>query len=204
LTLKEVQNHQDDVGELTVVRKVWRVPSAYSEPSVHAGGVAQAAGVPQRLSDNKERYRAFFQGLIDELRETYKFTNSRVGQPTNWYSFASENSSVYNYCTSFGRGGRVRVEFCIISANKEQNKQIFDCLLNQYKDEIESALGYELSWERLDQRKACRIAIYREGRIDDDSEKLLEIKRWAIDNLLKFKSVFPERIRPCIQAINGI
>ena len=139
--------------------------------------------VSPELSETKERYRTYFQVLIDELREKHKFTNARTGQPQNWYTFASENSKVYRYSTSFAQGGKVRVELYIDCGDKSKNEQLFDCLL-LHKQEIETALVSELNWVRLDSRRACRIAIYRDGSIDADSEMLADIKNWTIQNLL--------------------
>jgi hypothetical protein len=151
--------------------------------------------VPE-LSETKERYRTYFQSLIDELRETHKFTNARTGQPQNWYTFASENSKVYTYSTSFAKGGRVRVEVYLDTGDKARNEQVFDCLLAR-KQEIEAALGFELTWDRLDSRRACRIAVYRDGEIDADSETLADIKSWTIQNLLRFKAVFAPEFQRC-------
>ena len=148
-------------------------------------------------SETKERYRTYFQSLIDELRETYKFTNARAGQPQNWYTFASENSKVYTYSTSFAQGGRVRVELYIDCGDKTKNEQLFDCLF-QRNLEIQSALELDLEWEKLENRRACRIAAYREGNIDADSETLDEIKNWTIKNLLLFKKVFPSEVKYCV------
>jgi hypothetical protein len=168
---------------------VLTVVSMPNEPSV-------SPDISPTPSETKERYRSYFQSLIDELRETHNFTNARTGQPQNWYTFASENSKVYRYSTSFAQGGRVRVEVYIDCGDKIKNEQLFDCLL-QHKQEIEAALGCELSWELLDSRRACRIAVYRDGDIDADSETLAGIKNWAVQNLLKFKAVFPAKFQQC-------
>jgi hypothetical protein len=149
-------------------------------------------------SETKEKYRSYFQNLIDELREKHRFTNARAGQPQNWYTFASENSRIYKYSANFAQGGKVRVEVYIDCGDKTKNEELFDCLFGQ-KDEIEKAIGTELSWERLDNRRACRIAVYRDGEIDMDSDSLAEIKIWMIQYLLRFKSVFPTRVTQCGQ-----
>src|SRR5690606_32673130 len=59
-----------------------------------------------------EAYRAFFQHLIDRLREDHRFTQAQKGQPQGWYSFACGMSGV-SYAFAFGGGERVRVELYI-------------------------------------------------------------------------------------------
>lgn len=152
-------------------------------------------------SEIKQKYRTYFQGLIDDLRTQHQFTNARAGQPQNWYTFSSENSRVFLYSTSFAQQGRVRAEVYIDCADKAKNEALFE-LLFASRAEIEAAMGYELSWERLEARRACRIAVYRDGDIDAPSETLEEIKRWAIMALLKFKAVFPERIMQAYRQVN--
>lgn len=148
-------------------------------------------------SETKERYRTYFQGLIDELREVHRFTNARAGQPQNWYTFASENSRIYKYSTSFAQGGRIRVEIYIDCGDKVKNEQIFDCLF-EHKQDIETLLGSELAWEKLDGRRACRIAVYRDEDIDVDSETLEDIKNWTVKNLLNLRTAFPSFFQKCI------
>lgn len=153
--------------------------------------------VEQQPSETKEKYKSYFQELIDELRNTHCFTNARAGQPQNWYTFASDNSKLYRYSVSFSQGGKVRTEVYIDCGDKTKNEELFDCLLSN-KERIEEEIGAELNWERLDNRRACRVAIYRDGDIDMDSDALAEIKAWTIQNLLRFKSVFPRHIENCV------
>ncbi|MRW91428.1 DUF4268 domain-containing protein [Duganella sp. FT80W] len=150
----------------------------------------------QQLSETKEKYRNYFQSLIDELREKHYFTNARAGQPQAWYTFASENSKLYKYSANFSQGGKARVEVYIDCGDKAKNEEVFDCLFKD-KEQIAAMVGSELSWERLDNRRACRIAIYRDGDIDMDSEELAEVRNWSIRNLLKFKEIFPQRFSKC-------
>jgi hypothetical protein len=156
---------------------------------------AEIAVLPknEEPSETRQKYRAYFQGLIDDLRTLHQFTNARTGLPQNWYTFASDNSRIFTYSTSFAQRGRVRAEIYLDCGDKVKNEALFDVLCAS-KAEIESEMGTELAWERLDNRRACRIAVYRDGEIDAPSELLDEIKQWAIVSLLKFKTVFPKRI----------
>ena len=138
------------------------------------------------ITEIQRKYRDFFQGLIDELRTVHHFTNAKVGQPQNWYAFTSENSRIFIYDVTFALGGRVRAEVYIDCGNKMRNEALFDLLYADLKV-IEDEFGENLSWERLDNRRACRIAVYRDGRIDEPTETLEEIKKWSIAKLLKFK-----------------
>jgi hypothetical protein len=151
-------------------------------------------------TDTQEAYRFYFQSIIDELRDKHKFTNARVGQPQNWYSFASEQSKVYKYGTSFAMNDRVRTEIYIDMGDQNKNKEVFDKLFND-KDLIEKEFGNQLTWERLDDKRASRIAVYIDGSIADDTNAVENIKKWAIENLLKFKKVFPKYIVKAITPI---
>ncbi len=144
------------------------------------------AGV-DRPSARGEAYREYFQKLIDALREKHKFTGARVAQPQNWYTFASGYSGAV-YGSSFAQAGRVRVELYIDEGDYDQNKKLFDWL-EARKGMIEQSFGEKLEWERLDDRRASRVAVYRPGDITSDEATLGEIRSWSIDRLLKFKAV---------------
>ena len=77
----------------------------------------------------------------------------------------------------------------IDTGDADENKAFFD-LLHDDREAIVSQYGQELEWERLDDKRACRIAVYRDGSIEDSSEELQVIHEWAVQQLLKLKEVF--------------
>lgn len=146
----------------------------------------------RQSSSRGEAYRQYFQVLIDELRDRHHFTGARTAQPQNWYSFPSGIQGI-SYGTSFAKRGRVRAEIYIDQGDADRNKALFDRLFAQ-KSDIEREFGEPLEWERLDDNRASRIAIYRDGHVERTAEKLPEIRAWAIDHLLRMKAVFGPKL----------
>ena len=188
------QRTDEDTEFYGVVVEVWKIDG--SRPAPHFNMVAtpnewhrEAADTVRlgNISDKNLRYKSFFQKLIDDLRER-GFTNARKAQPQGWYSFSAGYGSRAQYAAVFNQGRRVSVEVYIGSTDRDRNKTLFDHLMEQLES-IESELGESLDWERLNNRSASRIAIRRQGSIDDD-ETLEEIENWMIDKLLDFKRVF--------------
>jgi len=144
-------------------------------------------------SPRSEAYRRFFQLLIDELRETHGFTGTRAAQPQCWQFFSSGVLQGVVYGASFAKGGRARAEIYIDQGDAEMNKALFDSLVAQRTD-IEHEFEEPLEWERIDNRRASRITLYREGHIEQSEEELCEIRVWMIDRLLRLKRVIGPRL----------
>lgn len=114
----------------------------------------QSASV-EEVSEKRTTYQQFFQQLIDELRDKHHFTNARAGQPQNWYSFAS-GARGFTYGVNFAQTGELRATVQIDTGDASKNKWAFD-KLETNRDEIERTLAERLQWERLDNRRSCRI-----------------------------------------------
>ena len=149
-------------------------------------------GGQEEVSGKRAAYQEFFQQLIDELREKHNFTNAKAGQPQNWYSF-STGSRGFQYGANFCGKGQVRAEVYIDLRDGTKNEVVFDTLLAD-REAIEQAFGEPLSWERLDGKRACRVACYRIGSIEDSAEALEQHRRWLIERLLVFKRVLGPRL----------
>ena len=197
-------NHRtgEDTQFFGVEVELWRIGNSIPAPHFNAvvipnewrkqtvSAVKPGTG---NVSDRRAKYRLFFQKLIDVLREEHKFTGARAAQPNSWYQFSAGHAQRVRYSASFPSGARCRIELYIDNGNKEWNENLFDDL-EEYRTEIETALGETLQWERLDNRRACRISAVRQGSIDDDDETLEDIREWMVEWLLKFKEVFGPRL----------
>jgi hypothetical protein len=69
--------------------------------------------VNANVSSKGEAYRNYFQSLIDELREEHRFTNARIGQPQNWYSFSSGFSNI-PIAAVFSQGKKARLNYILM------------------------------------------------------------------------------------------
>ena len=149
------------------------------------------------ITTKGERYQNYFQGLIDELREVHRFTSAKAGQPQNWYSFSSGITGI-SYGANFAQGGKARAEIYIDLGDQEKNKRVFDSL-NAMHEQINPHFSEMLNWERLDNKRACRVAVYTDGSIDDSDADLENIKVWHVERLIKLKAVFGRYLSQVIQ-----
>ena len=74
------------------------------------------------------------------------------------------------------------------------NKERFDQLY-KYKNEIEKAFGGKLSWERLDKKRASRIAFRFEGVGLKDKDKWPHIQDGMIDVMIRLEAAFKPYIK---------
>ena len=147
---------------------------------------------PVNTSPRNERYRSYFQGLIDELREQHEFTGRRTGQAQSWYYFPSGMRGIY-YEAKFGGNHKVYAALYIDFGDSAENKNFFD-VLKERESEITAQFDIPLKWERRDETRYSAIRLVRDGDINADESELAAIKEWHIAYLLKLKAVFTPEI----------
>lgn len=154
-------------------------------------------------SERGASYQAFFQQLFDELRTRHAFTNAKVALPQNWYNFKSGVNGFY-YTATFAKGARLRAELYIDTKIKSVNEAAFD-YFHGLKADLESEMGAALDWERLDDARACRIAVtLPDTDIDDAAARSDEMRAWLIGQLLKIKAAFGPRIPAAMAAAKAV
>jgi CBS domain-containing protein len=136
-----------------------------------------------RIKEREKAYIDFFSSLLQQVRENGSVP-VRDASPdgTSWIVVVQEAQITF-FGFSFARGRRFRVELYLDTGDQGTTKQIFDRLYDQ-KETTESAMG-PLSWERLDDKRASRIALYHSGEITDSEKKLESLKKWGVETMVK-------------------
>ncbi len=146
----------------------------------------------KELADQQILRREFWTQLLERSKGKTKLFSGRSPSMYNWWSGASGRAGIQfvYYALKNGAG----VELYIDVKDQEKNKAIFDELLQQ-KTAIEAELGEPLHWQRLDKKRACRIAwtLYDSVRLSEpDTWPALQDK--MIDAMIRLDKVLRARI----------
>ncbi len=163
-------------------------------------GVAEEKVTFTRIKERERLYIGFYSGLLQELRKVSPFQVREAGPDgLSWMTIAklpSTGPQVGFLGCAFAWHRRFRIEFYIDSYDKEKNKRLFDMLYLR-KDEIQAELRdipASLEWERIDDKRASRIALYHEGAITNAPEELAQLRTWAVDAMVRFQKVIDQHV----------
>ena len=144
----------------------------------------------ERAEQSNSRYR-FWSQLLEKERSKTNLHSSISPQTYEWIG-AREGPLGWNFVI----GKRARVEVYIDRGNGLENKAIFDALFAK-KGEVEALFGGTLEWQRLDDKRASRIAKQiTEGGIQDE-DKWGSIQDAMIDSMIRLE----EALRPHLRGL---
>jgi hypothetical protein len=110
----------------------------------------------------------------------------------SWISAGSGKSGLaFNY---YVRLHDAQVELYIDQGEREANKHVFDQLFAS-KEQVEEVFGEPLDWQRLDERRACRIRHVIPGGGLRDRERWPETQEAMIEAMVRFEKALKPRIR---------
>ena len=130
----------------------------------------------------------FWNQFNNVLVERGKPFNVRKATTDHWYNVAIGTSDAHIDITLVNKDSVIGVELYITD-----NKDLFDKLY-QKKDEIESDLGLELDWRRLNNSKASRIVTFIKGLNFDDHSNYNELINKTIDLAVLMRDTFKKYI----------
>ncbi len=143
---------------------------------------------------NTVLYQFFFSDALELLKARRPGTTqaTKTWVKSSWYFAAGRAGFVFGW--AFDSKGKFRTDLYIDTNDVQKNSLAFDWLHSQ-KEEIERQAGITFLWDRLDEHRASRILVERDGTITDPPEKLNDIKEWAVKTMI----ILVDTFRPLIQ-----
>ena len=132
---------------------------------------------------NRLEFWTQFNEVVDSKGKPF---NKRKATTDHWYNVAIGSSDASISIDLVNKEHKIRVSLWI-----NDNKDIFDVLF-QRKDEIETALGFGLEWNRLDNKKASYICTYIKGLDFKKQDNYPMLMEQIVDLVLKMRNVFPK------------
>lgn len=136
------------------------------------------------LSVAQQKRLEFWTQLNEVLEQRGKPFNKRKATTDHWYSVAMGSSECHISMDLVNKEHKIRVGIWIAD-----NKELYDQFY-AHKEEIEASCGFELYWDRLDDKKASLACTYIHGLDFDNQDNYPELINRAIDLVLALKKAF--------------
>ncbi|MDO5970808.1 DUF4268 domain-containing protein [Flavivirga aquimarina] len=139
--------------------------------------------------------KKFWNQVINRMNSKSDLYQNISPSRYNWIGAGSGVRGVgYNFTASKNYG---RAELYIDRGDKTENEFVFDSLLSK-KETIESKFGEKLEWERLNNKRACRI------KYEDTNFNIFEPDTWelTIEKITTGMVNLEKAIKPHLNEIN--
>lgn len=142
------------------------------------------------LSKAQSERLNFWNIFNETLISRNKPFNVRKATTDHWYDVALGTSEAHISITLVNKTNSIGIEVYI-----NDNKKLFDKLFLE-SEEIENKLGFNMDWQRLDNKKASRIIYYIDGLDFDNHDNYDKLINEVIDRVLTIKETFRNHILP--------
>jgi hypothetical protein len=186
-----------DVALYLVKLDAYRIGESPSAPllTVVAGPSPEAKQIGGQKKELAQRHvlRLEFWGqLLDRAKERTSLHARISPGKEHWISAGAGKSGLaFNYII---RMNDAQVELYIDQGEAEANKRIFDRLFAS-KEQIEAAFGEPLEWQRLDDRRACRIRHRLNLGGLTDRDRWPETQEAMIDAMMRLENALKPQIK---------
>jgi len=164
--------------------------------TVIVGPSEEAREIGQTKKELKESHilrRKFWTNLLEYANDRTNIHSSITPGKYSWIGAGAGKSGLsYNYVI---HKNDAKAELYIDRGKEshEENEAIFEELYNQ-KETIEDSFGSELSWEKLENKRACRIAKHIEIGGYSDEEKWDRIIEELVEIMINLEKALREPI----------
>jgi hypothetical protein len=148
----------------------------------------------KEMAERKQTRREFWKLLLG-LAKTKTHIYDRINPTDDYWLSAGSGKGGFWYSITV-RMKDSQVELFFDRGDVDDNKKIFDALY-QRKDEIETKFGEPLDWQRLDNRKGCRVRHVIKDYGFDDKEHWPILQEKLVEAMIRLHKA----LQPAIQDI---
>jgi hypothetical protein len=179
--------------QLGVVRIGTSAPAPVFDVVCEPNDWEEATRAQTAASDVNLQRQAFYRQALEILAERVPGFRVPKTQPQNWQAFKS--GPFGNYGFVFTGDGRLRVEVYLDAADPtDLAKRLFD-ELHADRERINNVVGTSVEWERLDDKRASRLCVYRPAPTLEDPDDVDAAAHWAAEQAAAFIAALDERMR---------
>lgn len=193
------ENTPDDIAFYLIKVEAIRIGESAAAPLFSV--VAEPTEIGKDIGREKKEYaerhhlrKEFWTQLLDRAKPKTSLHSNITPPVYHWIGAGAGKSGVgYNY----GITNDEATAEIYLDRGKEYpnlNKERFD-QLHAHKDEIEKVFGGPLSWERLDKKRAARIAFRIHGQGLRDKQQWPELQDKMIDAMIRLETATRPFIR---------
>ena len=163
--------------------------------------------------ENRERYRAFYQPLVDQAREFGLTDRTRAtGVPYQHIAQSVADGNI-QYVVQFRSKSKEQVSVALdirasaVGWNRqttptEWNRQIHD-RLQKRRVEIEADLALKIDWDKPNRGRSQGIQVFGTGSLDYPPERQDEVRRWMLDTVVALKSALDPRLQQIVEELDA-
>lgn len=152
-------------------------PDQWSKAQARPGGEGD--------SEREATWREFWEPVLEALHERYPgWTSSRTPSKESWMTMPAGRSYTYYTLAFVGTPHRPRVELYVDAATEDEQRRLWQHMVEHRTTIDAAAAPYELSWEELPGKRASRIGLYAPFECTlEERERWPEARTWLVDHL---------------------
>jgi len=185
------ENSPSDVFFYLIKLEVLQIEDSHPAPylSIVAGPseqIKEAGVIKKEITATQQKRREFWGQLLEKSSAKTELFSTVSPSTESWiYTGAGKTGLGYVHVVL---KNSARIELYIDTGDADKNKKIFDKLCER-KEEIERDFGDKLEWQRLDTKRASRIAkTIEKTRGLENEDDWPTIQEKMIDTMIRFEN----------------
>lgn len=142
----------------------------------------------------------FWQQLIPKMKGKSKYFQNTSPVKDHWISSGGTGISAVQFVFVITRD-YAAVELSILKPDTQANKRVFDEIY-LYKEEVEKIYGKPLEWERLNDKKMCRVTYRKQGVNIFEKEDWPAMQDFLVEDMIKFEKALTEPLQKVRKKLN--